>query len=400
VSGTLQAPALLGEGLRPFFLAGAAWSAGVVGLWGAVIAGQAHTPGALAPVTWHAHELLFGYAGAVLAGFLLTALPNWTGREPVSGLRLLCIVLLWLAGRIAVAGSDVFGLLPSLAVALAFPVALLGIALTEVLAAGNHRNLVVAALLAVYTAGQAVCMLEAATTGVVYGTRIGLAAVIMLILLIGGRITPAFTGNWLKARGSPVSPAGTSRLDSISLLACALALCGWVAGAASGPTTVTGALALAAGALQILRQARWAPMAVIREPLLLVLHGGLALAAFGFVAWGAAAFLDMPRAAAAATHLWSVGAVGLMTLGVMTRATRGHTGRSLRAPPSTVVLYVAVLIAALARIAALYLPAQTAVLLSVAAASWVIAFTGFVLAYGWMLSTSRARDAAGGADRA
>lgn len=156
-----KGPALLQHGFRPFFLAAGLWAAGALVLWLAMLAGAIALPTAFDPITWHAHEMLFGFAGAAVAGFLLTAVPNWTGRMPLQGLRLAGLAALWLAGRAAVGLSESTGPLAAAALDLAFPAALLGAVVREILAGRNWRNLPVCLALASLLAANVLTHLDA-----------------------------------------------------------------------------------------------------------------------------------------------------------------------------------------------------------------------------------------------
>lgn len=384
-----RGPALFSYGFRPFFLGGAVWGALVVALWVVWVRGAVLLPSALPPVAWHVHELMFGMIAAVIAGFLLTAIPNWTGRLPVSGWPLVGLVALWGAGRLAVALSALIGLAPALGVAFLFPLATIGVAAREIVAAGNTRNLAVVGVVAVFAAGQAVFAAELLTAGyVVTGPRIAIGAALMLVMLIGGRIIPGFTTNWLKARGATRLPRPFGRFDKLALVLGAIAVAVWVAQPALG-VRWTGMILLVAAAAHGLRLARWRPLATWRAPLLAVLHVAYVFVPAGFALAGYGIATDAPLVAHAAVHVWTVGALGLMILAVMTRASRGHTGRPLTAPPTTVALYCALAAAAIARAAASLQPAAMAPLLWLSAGLFVAAFAGFALLYGPMLLSRR-----------
>ncbi|WP_375595590.1 NnrS family protein [Algihabitans albus] len=398
-------PAILSHGFRPFFLGAALWAALSMALWIPLLSGQLRLPTAFDPVTWHAHEALFGYLGAVVAGFLLTAVPNWTGRPPLVGRALLGLFALWLLGRVAVAVS---GLLPAWAVALAdlaFLTALAAVVLREILAGKNWRNLIVLLLLGALLAGNALFHWEAARQGGYaasgLGLRLGLAAAVLMIAVIGGRIVPAFTRSWLAQRGGTDSsadrgatgglPAPFGPLDKIALLASLLALLSWVA-APAWPGS--GLALLAAGLALALRLARWQGLRTGAEPLVWSLHLGYAFLPLGMLALGAAILWPGLLTTIAAQHLWMAGAIGTMTLAVMTRATLGHSGRALTADAATAALYLLVVAAALARLLGGLLlggllPGPAAhwafPLYSLSAALWCAAFAGFVLRYGPLL---------------
>ena len=382
-------PALFAHGFRPFFLAAGLWAAVALGLWLMVLGGTLVLPTAFVPVVWHAHEMLFGFAMAAVAGFLLTAVPNWTGRMPLQGLPLVGLALLWLAGRAAVAGSELLGPAVAAAVDLAFPLALLLVVLLEVLAGRNWRNLPVTAAVAVLLTANLLTHLEplGLAASAESGLRLGLATLTALISLIGGRVVPSFTTNWLKKRGEAPLPAPFGRLDRAALALTVLALLAWVA-APDWPTT--GALALAAGLAQALRLARWRGHRTLAEPLVWVLHLGYAWVPLGLVLLALAALLPDVLPAAAAPHALGAGAVGTMTLAVMTRATLGHTGRPLAAGPATAAIYGLVTAAALARLASAVLPEAALALLSAAGLFWLAGFGLFLARYGPMLLGPRA----------
>ena len=208
-----QGPALFSYGFRPFFLSAGLWAVLAMVLWLLFLTGHLDLPGPFDPTSWHAHEFLFGYTGAVIGGFVLTAVPNWTGRLPVTGWPLAGLSGLWLLGRIAVMSPLDWWLI--LVLDLSMPVALVAVILREVLAGRNWRNLPVAGLIAVFALSNGLFHIEAArgiaaSSGL--GMRLGLAAVLMLIALIGGRIIPSFTRNWLAARGATALPVRINAL--------------------------------------------------------------------------------------------------------------------------------------------------------------------------------------------
>lgn len=381
-----RGPAILTFGFRPFFFGAGIWAALAMMLWVPMLTGHLTLPTAFDPVSWHAHEFLFGYLSAVIAGFLLTAVPNWTGRLPIVGWPLAALFALWLAGRIAVAVS---AHLPPLGVALAdlaMPLALAAVIGREIVAGKNWRNLIVLAMLGVLAIGNALFHVEAAHGDYAaqgYGLRVGLSAVIMMIAVIGGRIVPSFTRNWLVRRGPgrmPVPPM--QRFDKLALVALLGALVVWVA---LPGHVLTGALLAVAGALHVVRLGRWAGHRTLAEPLVAVLHLGYAFLPLGALALASEILAPGLFGMAAAQHLWMGGAAGLMTLAVMTRATLGHTGQDLTAGPGTIGIYAALLVAVLARFAAGLWPTEASVLYMFGGTAWILAFAGFALIYGRLL---------------
>lgn len=383
-----RGPALFSFGFRPFFFGGAVMAALAVAVSVPWLLGVIAVPSAFPPMAWHAHELLFGFVPAVMAGFLLTAVPNWTGRLPVVGRPLVLLFGLWLAGRVAMALSA--GLHPAVtaALTLAFPLLLAATIAREILAGRNWRNLKVLGALAVLAAAQALFHAEVERHGApVHGDRLAVAAILMLIMIVGGRIVPSFTTNWLKRENPGRQPAVFGRFDIIAMVVAGVALAAWAAEPAM-PALVA-VLLVAAGLLQAARLARWAGHRTLAEPLVAVLHVAYAFVPLGFLVTGAALWTGHAALRPAGLHAWTTGAIGLMILAVMTRATRGHSGQALTAPPATVALYEAVFAAALLRMAAALLPAHAAPLLAGAGLAWVAGFGGFALAYSAMLFRPR-----------
>ena len=382
-----SAPLLLTQGFRPFFLAAGLWAALALAMWLGMLTGALELPSLFAPVDWHVHEMLFGFVAAVVAGFLLTAIPNWTGRMPLQGAPLLGLVLLWLVGRIAVATSAWLGGPAAAAADLAFLAALLAVVLREIAAGRNWRNLPMAAAVLALLAGNALSHAEAlgwlADDG--HGRRLGLAVIVMLISLVGGRIIPSFTRNWLAKRGPGPLPASFGLPDGLALGATGLALALWVA---LPESRLTAAALLVAALAQAARLARWRGHRTTAEPLVWVLHLAYAWLPAGLALLAAAAAGE--AAPSLALHALTAGAIGTITLAVMTRATLGHTGRALRADRATTAIYVAVTLAALSRLAAASPTELSLALLTVSAACWILAFGGFAIVYGRYLLGPRA----------
>jgi uncharacterized protein involved in response to NO len=373
-------PALFSYGFRPFFLAAGLWAAFGIFLWLPQYFGALTLPTGFGPLDWHIHEMLYGYVAPSIAGFLLTAIPNWTGRLPVSGWPLAGLAALWLAGRVAILFSADIGGIAAAAIDVSFLATLAAVAAREVIAGKNWRNLRVLPVLGVMIAGNIVYHAEVLTKGFAdYGVRIAIAAVILLIGLIGGRIVPSFTNNWLARNNPGRKPVPFARFDMATLGVSALALVFWVALPADG---LTGVLLLTAGIAQSARLARWAGDRTFADRLVLVLHVAYAFVPLGFLLIGASVFTDAVPASAG-IHAWTAGAVGLMTLAVMTRATLGHTGRALAAGPGTQAIYALVLIAALLRIVAAF--TGSLMLLEIAGVAWITGFVCYVLFYGPLL---------------
>jgi uncharacterized protein involved in response to NO len=384
---TYRGPALLSYGFRPFFLFGAIYAGLAILAWLPMFNGSLELWTAFTPIDWHVHEMLYGYLPAVVTGFLLTAIPNWTGRLPIQGVPLLVLVTVWIAGRIAVTFSGEIGWLAAAIIDVAFLVLVVVAAAREIIAGANWRNLRVIGLVTLLVIGNVAFHVEAHVQGnAEYGVRIGIAATVLLIVLIGGRIIPSFTRNWLARENPGRLPAPFARFDVavIALSAATLAL--WTVQPAG---RITAAALAITGALHIVRLARWAGDRTWRDRLVLILHVGYVFVPVGFLLASAAA-LDIVMADAG-NHAWTVGAAGTMTLAVMTRASLGHTGNALAASAATQAIYSAIVVAALARICSSLEPVWSESLLDIAAIAWCIAFFGFAGSFGPLLAGQQRR---------
>ncbi|MDX8444003.1 NnrS family protein [Mesorhizobium captivum] len=378
--------AILSYGFRPFFLLGSLQAGVAILLWLPLYYGKLGTFSAFLPVDWHVHELLFGYLPAVVTGFLLTAIPNWTGRLPVQDLRLLVLVLLWIAGRVAVFFSAETGWLVSAVIDCSFLLAVVAAAATEIVAGRNWRNLKVLLPVAILFAANVMFHAEAHYQGVSdISRRLGLGAVVILIMIIGGRIVPSFTRNWLVREKPGRLPASFGRFDIATIALSAVGLAAW---SFLPGTTVTGVLLVAAATFNAVRLARWAGDRTLSDPLVLILHVAFAFVPLGLLLAGLTVFAPERIPPVAGIHAFAVGAIACMTLAVMTRATLGHTGRDMKASGGTCAVFVAIIIAAVLRVAVAIAPAA-AILLHISAALWVAAFAGYAVLFGGMLMRPR-----------
>jgi len=361
---------------RVFFVLTGIWAAVAMGLWLAALRGAI----ALSPL-WHAHELLFGVVTAAAAGFLLTASANWTASEPVRGIPLLGLALLWLGGRIVM-------LLPA---PTTWFVPLVDLAFLPVLALVLGRRLVRARSRRNYGLPLVLLLLAAAQAQWHLGDprqalESALLLVSLLVLIIGGRITPLFTANALRKAGVP-APVRDRRF----LAAAQLALLTLAAGAAMQPqaTLLAGAAALLAGSLGLLRQTGWAVAATLRDPLLWILHLGWCWLQLGLLAYGLAQ-LGAPVPRSLWIHLLGAGGLAAVLLGVMTRVSLGHTGRALVLPRGAVAIYLAAIAGGVLR-AASHLPGATAPMLltELAGLSWLLAWVLFLVWFAPVLAAAR-----------
>ncbi|MDE3822868.1 NnrS family protein [Sinorhizobium meliloti] len=378
-------PVLFSYGFRPFFLGAAVWAVVAMTLWIAALAGHLEVAGSYGAHAWHAHEMLFGFAPAVLAGFLLTAVPNWTGRLPVSGWPLAGLFTLWLAGRAALLSPDLIGIPPAATIDGLFLPALLLICAREVIAGRKWKDLkVLGGLLALSLANA--CFHSAVVTGdhVHIAMRLGISAYVALVTIIGGRILPSFTRNWLNRAGRTEFPVPYNHFDTVAILAGIAALGAWTL---VPDHPVTAVPAFAAALLHTVRLARWRGWRTWPEMLLVILHVAYAFVPLGFAAIGIGALGFVEELSV--MHVLTVGAIAAMMLAVMTRASLGHTGYPLTASRLTAASYAAVVLSALLRPLAEMLPEIAPTLYAVSGSAWILAFALFCIEYGPILVRKR-----------
>jgi len=381
---TWDGMALFRQGFRPFFLAAGVSAAVLLTVWILILARQFELPGAVfAPAHWHAHEMIFGTLTAAVAGFLLTAIPNWTGRMPLQGWPLIGLFGLWLAGRVAMVTGELIGAELAAAIDVSFLFVLLTVVLREIISGRNWRNLPVVGAIGLLAAANAAAHLE--TLGYIdtydLGMRWGIAVIVLLIALIGGRIIPSFTNNWLAKQNVAERPRPFGRFDAVVLALTVAALGLWTF---APYHEWTGYLLLAAGAGNALRVMRWQGVRTLAEPLVWSLHAAYVWLPIGLLLMGLSN--DMPEISeSAGLHALTAGAMGGMILAVMTRATLGHTGRTLSADRWTTLIYTLGLVAAVARVAAALSPIGFDNLLMLAGSAWIAAFGLFSIRYGAIL---------------
>jgi uncharacterized protein involved in response to NO len=378
-------PVLFSYGFRPFFLAAALWAIGAMALWIAALILGLDLAGDYGAAHWHAHEMLFGFSSAVLGGFLLTAIPNWTGRLPVSGRPLAALFGLWVIGRVALLSSGIIGLPVAAAVEALFLPVLLLICAREVIVGRKWKDLKVIGGLIILSAANIWFHLSVlGNLDVDAAARLAIGAYTMLIMIVGGRIVPSFTRNWLNKVGRTDFPVPYNRFDTAAILIGVAALGAWTFAPVH---IVTAAIAVIACAFHTVRLLRWHGSPTWPEKLLFVLHAAYAFVPLGFLAISAGAIellSDYP-----VMHVLTVGVIAFMMLAVMTRATRGHTGRPLVGSALTSASYVAIAGAALIRPLAEVLPEHYHHLIALSGVLWIAAFVLFTLEYGPMLVRER-----------
>ncbi|MBY5838555.1 NnrS family protein [Rhizobium leguminosarum] len=375
---------LFSYGFRPFFLAAALWAILSMLLWTSFLTMGLPVATEYGTLYWHAHEMLFGFAPAILAGFLLTAIPNWTGRLPIAGRPLIALFSLWCAGRIAMLASGSVGVTAAAVVDGLFLPVMLVLCTREVAAGRKWKDLKVIAGLLVLSLANICFQLQVVQGGSPeLSIRLGLGAYVLLVTIVGGRILPSFTRNWINQFGRTDFPVPYNRFDAATIIIGALSLGLW----SILPESVwSGLFGLAAAVLNIIRLVRWRGWGTWPEPIVFVLHAAFAFVPFGFAAIALQA-AGLPELAV--LHVFAIGSISLMMLAVMTRASRGHTGRKLKSAPVTNISYVVLAAVALVRPAAELLPEYSTPILFVAAAGWTAAFSLFIFEHASMLCIGR-----------
>ncbi len=377
-AGSAPRLAIARKGFRPFFLLAAAFASAIVPVWLLLVSGALPPGHYLDATTWHAHEMVFGFAVAVLAGFLLTAAGNWTQRETLVGAPLLGLAALWLVGRIAMAAPEALPRGVPAAVDLAFLPALVVVLARPIVAARNWRNLVMLAALGALFVANAVVHCGALGVLAADAPRraclVAVDVIVVVVLVIAGRVFPMFTRNATGATDVRSHP-------TLDVLAIAGAGVFTVFDAVDHGSRIAALTAGIAGVLAAARSAHWGMRHTLTLPLLWILHVGYAWIPLGLLLRGLAAFAPVVPASLA-THALTVGAIGSLTLGMMARVALGHTGRPLVAPRPMAWAFGAVTGAAVVRVALpLVAPAAYFASLVAAGALWTAAFLAYLVAY-------------------
>lgn len=371
-------PSLFSYGFRPFFLSAALFAGVAIPIWVVMFAGAGNLSAFYAPREWHVHEMLFGFLPAVIAGFLFTAMPNWTDRPPITGLPLILVWTVWLLGRLVL---GIPGTLPFVAGLIdgAFLITVAIIVWREIIIGRAWNRAPIGVLISLY-AGANLLFHEMIFAGesTDLPERLALAVIMLLLALIGGRVTPSFTLDFLSEGGRSEQPSPFSRLDGVSILLAAIAAVAWTA----RPEAMgTGWLLVSAGLMNLIRLSRWYGWVTWREPLVLILHLGYGWLAMSWLILGGA-ILGLGVTPTDAVHALTTGAVGSMTLAIMTRASLGHTGRPRHAGPVTVLMYVLVNLGAVLRVFGPATALPTPLVLTLSAIAWSGAYVLFAVVYG------------------
>jgi len=380
---------LFARGFRPFFLLAGVFGCALPLTWVAVLTGWAAPPRAWTPIEWHAHEMLFGFIAAAIAGFLLTAVPVWTGRRALSGGGLAAVAALWIAGRLAMLDGALLHGGAAAAVDLAFLPVLAAVLAPGLIAARQPRNYgFVPILIALFAANlmfhlDALGLLQGAARP---GLRVAVDLVTLLVVVIGGRIIPSFTANALRRAGE--EPGLRSRRP-VEWLTPAAVLALGLADLVAPRSTASGLAAAVAALLLAVRMAGWQSRRVGRDPLLWSLHLGYAWVPVGLGCLAASDLAGWPPPTSA-LHALTAGAFGTMILAVMSRVPLGHTGRPFSAIPGIAAAYALVTAGAVVRtVGSVAWPAQALPVDVVSGVLWAAAFGVFTVLYAPILTAPR-----------
>ncbi len=379
-----QGPAIFSKAYRPFFLGATLWAVISLILWILMLSGTISLPSAFSANEWHKHELLFGYTGAVIAGFLLTAIPNWTGRLPISGLRLFILVTVWLLARIVILFSANINPILVMLIDLAFPF-LLSLSISiEIIAGKNWRNLRVLIVLLAFMLANFYFHIEVMNKGYSqYSANLALAIIIILIMLIGGRIIPSFTRNWLVKSKQTHLPTAFNRFDIITMIVSIIALLAFVF---LSNQMLVAILMLFAGLLNLIRLSRWSGIYCTKQPMIFILHIAYLFIPLGFFALAISKISPSLINEIGALHLFSAGAIGVMTIAMMCRVSLAHGGQKPEADKTISLIFIAIITSVILRFAADFFP-SISFIIHISASLWIVAFALFIIRYWRILTT-------------
>jgi uncharacterized protein involved in response to NO len=379
---------------RSLFLLATLYAIAVVPLWAAAWLGYLPMPTSLgAPTWWHAHEMIYGFAGAAIGGFSLTAVAMWTKRPPVAGAPLMILSALWVIARVLLALPFPALLAPAIAADLGYGVLLFALVSREVITVRSQRNYKVLAILGLLpvTNGLFFWGMTHSASWTMTALFAGLWLIVMLINLIGGRVIPGFTRNWMKGqlaehkREPATLPAAFDRFD---LFATWLVVAFAILHLLEAPSRWTAVVGLITSVMLFIRLARWQGIHTGSEPLVWVLHVAFSWLPIGFLLLAFAELGMLPQTAG--VHALTSGAITTMIIAISGRAALGHTGRALESHPLLTAAYVLITVAAICRVAATIGPGAR-VLLGVSAAAWFLGFVCFAWRYVPILTQPRAQ---------
>ncbi len=378
---------ILQNSFRPFFIVAGIWATLAVPFWILNYFGLLIVADNFDILLWHQHEMLYGFIAAAITGFILTAIPNWTGRLPIKNKPLGFLVFLWIIGRIGFLTIPIIGAKVVALLDLPFLIILVLVILREIVSGKNWRNLPVIILISLFTLGnilvhlQLLDVIESAELGI----RLSIFVLSILLALIGGRIVPSFTRNWLSQNQVNRFPSRAGIFDKVCLVSLVVFV---IAQIITPYHQLTSLLALLAGLLHGIRLIRWKVWLTLSEPLIWILHVGYMWLSVALVLIGLAGLTDFVPYTSS-YHALTIGAFSTMILGVMTRVSLGHTGRTLKATFGTTTIYVFITIASVLRVSESFLNDSRNLILSFSGIFWTLSFALFVFIYFPILTQPR-----------
>ena len=375
---------------RPFFIAAGIWATLAVPFWllsyfGILIATENFNI-----LLWHQHEMLYGFVAAAITGFILTAIPNWTGRLPIKNKPLAILVFLWILGRVGFLTTAIFGTITTSLMDLPFLIVLVLVIIREIVSGKNWRNLPVIILISFFTLGNILVHLQIheIIDSAELGIRLSTFVLSILLALIGGRIVPSFTRNWLAQNKANKFPRPFGNIDKISLISLVVFVFAQVIIPHHQATSL---LALLAGLLHGIRFIRWKVWMTLTEPLIWILHVGYMWLCVALVLIGFSGLTDFVPYTSS-YHALTVGAFSTMILAVMTRASLGHTGRTIKATLGTTTIFIFITIAAILRVYEPFINESGTLILSLSGIFWTLSFALFIFIYFPILTQPRKVD--------
>ncbi len=380
---------LLRLGFRPFFLSGAIFSVVAIVLWLLMYKGTVNFSPLGGGYWWHIHEMIFGFGCAIIAGFLLTAVQNWTGVRGAQGSVLLVLFILWLAGRIVILFPDLLGAELTTIIDLSFLPAVAFVLGKPIIAIKQYRNLFFVPLLLLFTIANSemhLAIYNSDTFTITYAAYAGVMLVTFLMSVMAGRVVPMFTANGTQTPKATPLPW----LDKVTNGCLAIAMLYLLLEPVVGFSEIFfGILLIVAGIFQTMRWLRWRPWITLGVPLLWSIHASIKFIAYGLIVLG----LSYLVAEIPSNHIWhllTVGGMGGLILAMISRVSLGHTGRPLTPPKAMTLSYIFITLAALIRaLGPWVLPEKTMIFIDISGAFWLLAFGIFAVTYAPMLMSPR-----------
>ncbi len=380
---------LLRLGFRPFFLSGAVFSIVAIILWLLMYKGAINLSPLGGGYWWHIHEMIFGFGCAIVAGFLLTAIQNWTGVRGAQGRTLLVLFLLWLTGRLVLLMPSIFSDTLTTIIDLSFLPAVAYVLAKPIIATKQYNNLFFVPLLLLFTLANLEMHLAIyfpQTFTITYAGYAGVMLVTFLMSVMAGRVAPMFTANGTKT--AKVTPLPW--LDKITNGSLAIAMFSLLLEPIIGfSQQFFGIILIIAGLFQTMRWLRWRPWITLGVPLLWSFHFAIKFIAYGLIILGASYLIpEIPS-----SHMWhllTVGGMGGLILAMISRVSLGHTGRPLLPPKAMTAAYFFITLAAIIRAFGPFaLPEKTVLFIDISGTFWLFAFGIFVITYAPMLMSGR-----------